>query len=175
MTNPSVEAFLGTITIVERADAAYSAALEGINLITNYDQYRRTRNAADSALELAVVQIGAVIGRRGGSYDTSFKLAGIRSTSTSGLGGAVRNWLTAVRKKLAALQDNCPGHVASYADPKICGRCGIHIDELRPGGDELWNPARKGKLEAQHRKFTGTVDPFNPYGSDPVPIETREG
>lgn len=26
----------------------------------------------------------------------------------------------------------CSGHVASARDPKICGRCGVHIDELRP-------------------------------------------
>lgn len=25
----------------------------------------------------------------------------------------------------------CPGHVASHKNPKVCGRCGIHIDELR--------------------------------------------
>lgn len=28
--------------------------------------------------------------------------------------------------------DECLGHVASEADPKVCGRCGIHIDDLRP-------------------------------------------
>lgn len=33
------------------------------------------------------------------------------------------------------LYDGCPGHVASEGDPKICGRCGIHIDELRPPED----------------------------------------
>jgi hypothetical protein len=34
-------------------------------------------------------------------------------------------------------QEECPGHVASESDPKVCGRCGIHIDELRPElGDE---------------------------------------
>jgi hypothetical protein len=168
MTDPVID-LRQAFAIVERAGAAHSAALKGVNLITNYHEYRRIRDAADIALELAVVQIGAVIQPHG--YCTSFKLASIRSTSTSGLGGAVRNWLNAARKKLAALQDNCPGHVASYADPKICGRCGIHIDELRPGGDELWNPTRKGKLEAH----TGTVDPFNPHGSGPVPIEPREG
>jgi hypothetical protein len=26
--------------------------------------------------------------------------------------------------------EECPGHVASEADPKICGRCGVHINEL---------------------------------------------
>jgi hypothetical protein len=28
--------------------------------------------------------------------------------------------------------NSCPGHVASPDNPKVCGRCGIHIDELRP-------------------------------------------
>jgi hypothetical protein len=29
-------------------------------------------------------------------------------------------------------EEECPGHVASRFDPKICGLCGIHIDSLRP-------------------------------------------
>lgn len=29
-------------------------------------------------------------------------------------------------------EEACPGHVASENDPKICGRCGIHIDSLLP-------------------------------------------
>lgn len=29
-------------------------------------------------------------------------------------------------------EENCPGHVASDADPKICAHCGTHIDSLRP-------------------------------------------
>jgi hypothetical protein len=33
--------------------------------------------------------------------------------------------LAAVR---AAKSDNCPGHVASAHDPKICDRCGIHVE-----------------------------------------------
>lgn len=28
-------------------------------------------------------------------------------------------------------EDNCPGHVASEDDPKICGICHIHIETLR--------------------------------------------
>lgn len=39
----------------------------------------------------------------------------------------------------------CPGHVASEGDPKVCGRCGLHIDSLRPDeeleGDGLGIPA----------------------------------
>jgi hypothetical protein len=30
----------------------------------------------------------------------------------------------------------CAGHVASERNPKICGRCGVHIDELRPEGED---------------------------------------
>lgn len=33
-------------------------------------------------------------------------------------------------------EENCPGHVASENDPKVCGRCGTHIDSLRPPEDQ---------------------------------------
>jgi hypothetical protein len=33
-------------------------------------------------------------------------------------------------------EQSCPGHVASDTDPKICGRCGVHIDSLRPDDGE---------------------------------------
>lgn len=40
------------------------------------------------------------------------------------------------RKKIlvlkATVQDFCPCHVASDTDPKVCARCGISVDELRP-------------------------------------------
>lgn len=29
-------------------------------------------------------------------------------------------------------EEACPGHVASDGDPKVCGRCGLHIDSMRP-------------------------------------------
>lgn len=32
-------------------------------------------------------------------------------------------------------EEACPGHIASENDPKICGRCGTHIDGLRPDED----------------------------------------
>jgi hypothetical protein len=51
------------------------------------------------------------------------------------------------------IDDNCPGHVASVGDPKLCGRCGVHVDSFRPDDD----------------------DGFNPQGSGPAPIEPREG
>lgn len=33
-------------------------------------------------------------------------------------------------------EEECPGHVASAHDPKVCGRCGVHVDSLRPDYDE---------------------------------------
>ena len=33
-------------------------------------------------------------------------------------------------------EQTCPGHVASKDDPKVCGRCGTHIDSLRPPEDD---------------------------------------
>lgn len=29
-------------------------------------------------------------------------------------------------------EEDCPGHVAWERNPKVCGRCGVHIDSLRP-------------------------------------------
>lgn len=29
-------------------------------------------------------------------------------------------------------ENDCPGHVASKADAKVCAHCGTHIDSLRP-------------------------------------------
>lgn len=33
--------------------------------------------------------------------------------------------------RIQFLEDECPGHVASKRDPKVCGRCGLHVDALR--------------------------------------------
>lgn len=35
-------------------------------------------------------------------------------------------------------EETCPGHVASKGDPKVCGRCGVHIDSLRPDNGDGW-------------------------------------
>lgn len=32
-------------------------------------------------------------------------------------------------------EGSCPGHVASARNPKVCDRCGTHIDSLRPDDD----------------------------------------
>lgn len=51
-------------------------------------------------------------------------------------------------------EEDCPGHVASRDDHRVCGRCGVHIDALRPDDPH---------------------DPINLAGSGPVPIVQREG
>jgi hypothetical protein len=33
-------------------------------------------------------------------------------------------------------EETCPEHVASPDDPKVCDRCGTHIDSLRPDDEE---------------------------------------
>ncbi len=32
----------------------------------------------------------------------------------------------------AFTENDCPGHVASDDDPKVCRFCGCHVDDLRP-------------------------------------------
>ena len=91
------------------------------------------------------------------------------------LTNAVRDhadWCDAALDEMMARvpEDECPGHVASIMDPKVCGQCGTHIDSLRPDDDAGPDPRRKGALEAAHHRD----DPINPFGSGPVPIEPRE-
>ena len=33
-------------------------------------------------------------------------------------------------------EHECPGHVASDRDPKVCKHCGVHVDSMRPPDDE---------------------------------------
>lgn len=33
---------------------------------------------------------------------------------------------------LLCVANACPGHIASENDPKVCVRCGVHVDEERP-------------------------------------------
>jgi len=40
-----------------------------------------------------------------------------------------------VEKNVPIDENDCPGHVASEADPKVCLHCDTHIDSLRPPED----------------------------------------
>ncbi len=46
-------------------------------------------------------------------------------------------------------EETCPGHVASASDPKICRRCGEHIDSLRPPDDIALNAEDQTILERE--------------------------
>ena len=94
---------------------------------------------------------GARFDFRAGAYE--MRLAGVTGTSTMSREAAKESWVRAARKRIAQAEDDCPGHIAGESSRKTCGRCGIHIDELRPDDD----------------------DPINLAGSGPVPIEPREG
>lgn len=53
----------------------------------------------------------------------------------------------AQHKQEAAMQENdCPGHVASANNPKICARCGVHIDSLRPPEESVMPPFDKSTI-----------------------------
>jgi hypothetical protein len=45
-------------------------------------------------------------------------------------------WLDQWRRLFMPDEGDCPGHVASKRDPKICGRCGVHINSLRENEHE---------------------------------------
>ncbi len=68
---------------------------------TNYSDWRRRYDIAVADLKRTMEAEGAVFSYRP-PHDHAVRLAGIRSSSTSGFEGALRNWLTAARKKLEA-------------------------------------------------------------------------
>lgn len=45
-------------------------------------------------------------------------------------------WFSGEEDGYEFTEEECPGHVASESDKKRCGRCGVHIDSLRPPADE---------------------------------------
>ena len=68
---------------------------------TNYSDWRRRHDVAVADMKRALEAEGAVFSERP-PHDHAVKLAGIRSTSTSGFQGALRNWLRAARARLEA-------------------------------------------------------------------------
>lgn len=112
------------------------------------------RRAAKTHSEAIIAELVRDYGARYNDLNVyRLRLAGVASSSEAAPTYLIANWQKAARLKIAEAQDACAGHVASKGDPKVCDRCGIHIDELRPPDD----------------------DGFNPHGSGPVPIEEREG
>ena len=76
---------------------------------------------------------GARFDYRAGAYE--MRLAGIAGTATMGREAAKESWLRAARRRIAQADNECAGHVAAAGNPKVCQRCGVHIDDLRPDDD----------------------------------------
>ncbi|WP_186390174.1 hypothetical protein [Stappia sp. TSB10P1A] len=76
---------------------------------------------------------GARFDYRAGAYE--MRLAGIAGTATMGREAAKKSWLRAARRRIALAEEACAGHVAAAGNPKVCQRCGVHIDDLRPDDD----------------------------------------
>lgn len=64
-----------------------------------YAEWSKKRSKAQDHLKEALLEAGAKFNARP-AVDFAIKLGGIRSTSTSGIEGAVGNWLAAARKRL---------------------------------------------------------------------------
>lgn len=64
-----------------------------------YDAWQQRQGDAMDQLKEDLLEAGAKFNARP-AVDFAIRLGGIRSTSTSGITGAVGNWLTAARKRL---------------------------------------------------------------------------
>ncbi|MCV0428863.1 MAG: hypothetical protein K5905_25695 [Roseibium sp.] len=64
-----------------------------------YATWSENRSKAQDHLKEALLEAGAKFNARP-AVDFAIRLGGIRSTSTSGIEGAVGNWLAAARKRL---------------------------------------------------------------------------
>jgi len=64
------------------------------------DWHKRHRDAMQRIADELAAQEGAKFGHQP-AHDHSVRLAGIRSSSTSGLSGALHNWMTVARKRIA--------------------------------------------------------------------------
>lgn len=99
-----MSALIDAIALVESARADWDAAMQGRVFATkDYADWRRTRLDAEAAATARLEAAGAVI-RRAGPVE-AIKFAGIQSTSTCGLLGAIGNWLTSARRKLGEKTD----------------------------------------------------------------------
>lgn len=100
--------------------------------------------------ELAAAPVDEIVARLNGDYGTAtYKptplnleaarrleeltaLVKIEETSFHVLANMDEITKIAFKNGELVAEEACPGHVASRLDPKICGRCGVHIDSLRP-------------------------------------------
>ena len=84
------------VAAVEKIKKAHSDAWP--DPFVKHEEWRARVNAANGAAITALRALGAHV--KDDWREVALKLGGRRSTSTSGVGGAMSNWLTAARKRL---------------------------------------------------------------------------
>lgn len=89
-------------------------------------------NDADARLIAAAPDMLAAL------IKTRTNLLGLSQSDDDVYAAMVRRINAAIGKAatFAYNEDECPGHVASEQDGKVCGNCGVHIDSLRPPEDD---------------------------------------
>lgn len=65
----------------------------------DWDEWRKRQREAEVALTASLEKLGARI-KKNPATGTDITLAGIRSSSTTGLSGACSNWLVNARRKI---------------------------------------------------------------------------
>jgi hypothetical protein len=87
------------LPLVEK-ESEFLAAVHA-SLTFGTDNYWTARNAALAEVAARLEKAGAKTRRD--TSEGSIRFAGLRASSTMGLEGAIRNWLTAARKRLASV------------------------------------------------------------------------
>ncbi len=129
-------------------------------MFLEYEEFRAHQRKLDAVVKQLVDEEGGRHSRSNGAE--VLRLAGLQTSCTTGPAGLLRNWQSAALRKIASargdaarrpsphstdaglrgglgrdeIDDDCPGHVACEADAKVCGRCGTHIDDLRPDDND---------------------------------------
>ncbi|PHQ63550.1 MAG: hypothetical protein COC10_05630 [Sphingobium sp.] len=86
-----------SIALVDRMLTQNRAATDGMSALGDYDRWIKARNEAEESSRAALVAVGATVKVNWNGATIHF--AGIRSTSTGGLPGAMGNWLRAARDR----------------------------------------------------------------------------
>lgn len=93
------------IPLVAKKVEAANAETDGIDWSKDFTAYRARTDAANERLtDFFRERYGARFNRRP-PHDHAVAMAGIRSSSTSGVRGALQNWRTAAQKKLAQAKE----------------------------------------------------------------------
>lgn len=89
------------IALVDKELALHTASVGEFDS-KNYDAWRSRRQVADSELMIFFTNEHGAVFTEQAAHSHTVRMAGIRSSSTSGWSGALQNWRTAARKKIEA-------------------------------------------------------------------------